>query len=94
MWRTVMMSCFLKDTDGDGKADHREVILSGFGTEDTHHIVHTFQVGPGRNDVAQSVDLYSYPPGYPLWDTQTTRRWNVALSSRDQADGSVHEGFG
>src|SRR6185503_18095496 len=36
----------LKDTDGDGKADQRRVILSGFGTEDTHHIIHTFRWGP------------------------------------------------
>ena len=26
----------LKDTDGDGKADQKRVVLSGFGTEDTH----------------------------------------------------------
>ncbi|NQZ60012.1 MAG: hypothetical protein HRT88_21375, partial [Lentisphaeraceae bacterium] len=30
-----------KDLDGDLKADVRKVIFSGFGTEDTHHIVHT-----------------------------------------------------
>src|SRR5207249_4700791 len=28
----------LADTDGDGRADRRRVVLSGFGTEDTHHI--------------------------------------------------------
>ncbi len=38
---------FLKDTDGDLVADEREVVLSGFGTEDTHHLVHTFHQGPG-----------------------------------------------
>src|SRR5665213_1239225 len=27
----------LSSTKGDGKADKREVVLSGFGTEDTHH---------------------------------------------------------
>ena len=27
---------FLKDTDGDDKADERQVILSGWGTRDTH----------------------------------------------------------
>ena len=27
---------FLKDTDGDGKADVREVLFSGWGTRDTH----------------------------------------------------------
>jgi len=36
----------LQDTDGDGKADTRRVILSGFGTEDTHHILHTFRWTP------------------------------------------------
>jgi putative heme-binding domain-containing protein len=36
----------LADTDGDGKADKRRVILSGFGTEDTHHMVHTLRWGP------------------------------------------------
>ncbi|MBX9582400.1 MAG: c-type cytochrome [Gemmataceae bacterium] len=29
-----------------GKADRRRVLLSGFGTEDTHHIIHTFRWGP------------------------------------------------
>ena len=28
---------FLKDTDGDGKADFRRKVLSGFGCEDSHH---------------------------------------------------------
>ncbi|MFK7819165.1 MAG: PVC-type heme-binding CxxCH protein, partial [Planctomycetaceae bacterium] len=36
----------LSDTDGDGKADQRRVIFAGFGTEDTHHILHTFRWGP------------------------------------------------
>ncbi|MDA0832265.1 MAG: HEAT repeat domain-containing protein [Planctomycetota bacterium] len=36
----------LSDTDGDGKADTERVILSGFGTEDTHHILHTLRWGP------------------------------------------------
>jgi putative heme-binding domain-containing protein len=34
-----------KDTNGDGKADQRRVVLSGFGTEDTHHIIHTLRWG-------------------------------------------------
>jgi plastocyanin len=37
---------FLKDTDGDGKADHREKILTGFGTEDSHHALHDFVWSP------------------------------------------------
>ena len=35
----------LKDTDNDGKADERRIVLTGFGTEDTHHILHTFRWG-------------------------------------------------
>ncbi len=36
----------LTDEDGDGRADSRRVVLAGFGTEDTHHILHTFRWGP------------------------------------------------
>jgi putative heme-binding domain-containing protein len=37
----------LSDTDGDGKADTSEVLLTGFGTEDTHHTLHRLGWGPG-----------------------------------------------
>ena len=33
---------FLKDTNGDGKADFREIPLTGFGCEDSHHALHDF----------------------------------------------------
>ena len=57
---------FLKDTDGDGRADVRERVLSGFGTEDTHHNLHTLQWGPdGRLYMNQSV--------YTRTDTETPR---------------------
>jgi putative membrane-bound dehydrogenase-like protein len=36
----------LSDTDGDGRADHREVLLSGFGTQDSHLMPHRFLRGP------------------------------------------------
>lgn len=36
---------YLEDTDRDGRADRREVVLSGFGTEDTHHLIHTLRWG-------------------------------------------------
>jgi len=35
-----------KDTDGDGKADVKTRVLSGFGTEDTHHNLHTLRRAP------------------------------------------------
>ncbi len=38
---------FLRDTDGDDVADERRVLLHGFGTEDSHHAIHSFVWGPG-----------------------------------------------
>ena len=47
---------FLKDTDGDGKADEKHRVLNGFGTEDTHHNLHTLRWGAdGRLYMNQSV---------------------------------------
>ena len=37
---------FLKDTDGDDKADVRYVILQGLGTSDTHHSANNLIYGP------------------------------------------------
>lgn len=35
------------DTDGDGKADKREVVLRGFGTGDNHQNINSFRWSPG-----------------------------------------------
>lgn len=52
---------FLKDTDGDGKADSRRKVLTGFGTGDTHHLIHTFRWGPeGLMYFNQSIYIYSH----------------------------------
>ena len=37
----------LKDSDGDDKADIRQVVLSGFGTGDTHQNINSFAWSPG-----------------------------------------------
>ena len=37
---------FLKDTDGDDIADHREVLVHGIGSADTHHAANNFIHGP------------------------------------------------
>jgi putative membrane-bound dehydrogenase-like protein len=37
---------FLKDTDGDDKADERIILLQGLGTEDTHHAANNLIYGP------------------------------------------------
>lgn len=37
---------FLKDTDGDDRADYREVVLSGFDDHDTHHNISAYAADP------------------------------------------------
>lgn len=37
----------LRDTDGDGRADAREVVLTGFGIQDSHLLPHRFVRAPG-----------------------------------------------
>jgi putative membrane-bound dehydrogenase-like protein len=37
---------FLRDTDADGKADAREVLLTGFGVQDSHLFPHQFTRAP------------------------------------------------
>ena len=37
---------FLQDTDGDGKADKREVVVTGFGRDDTHELPNSLTWGP------------------------------------------------
>ncbi len=49
------------DTDNDGKADRRRVMLSGFGTEDTHHLLHTLRWGyDGQLYMNQSIYIHSH----------------------------------
>ena len=51
----------LTDTDGDGRADQRRTILSGFGTEDTHHLLHTLRWAPdGWMHLNQSIYIHSH----------------------------------
>lgn len=51
----------LTDTDGDGKADRRRTVLSGFGTEDTHHTIHTLYWGhDGRLYFNQSIYIHTH----------------------------------
>ena len=50
-----------RDNDGDLKADEERVVLSGFGTEDTHHILHTLRWGPAQLlYFSQSIYIHSH----------------------------------
>lgn len=81
----------LSDTDGDGKADKSEVLLTGFGTEDTHHILHRLGWGPGGKIhmqqgfyVSSNVET-AYGPrhlnGSGLWSYDTDTR-QLEISSK------------
>lgn len=74
----------LVDTDGDGKADRRRTILSGFGTEDTHHLLHTLRWGPdGRMYFNQSIYIHSHvetPHGVKRLDGGGIWRFDPATS--------------
>lgn len=51
----------LKDTNGDGHADRKRIVLSSFGTEDTHHMVHTLRWGPdGKLYFNQSIYIHTH----------------------------------
>jgi putative heme-binding domain-containing protein len=51
----------LASSQEGGKADRRRVVLSGFGTEDTHHILHTLRWGPdGMLYMNQSIYIHSH----------------------------------
>ncbi len=50
-----------KDNNGDLKADEKRIVLSGFGTEDTHHLLHTLRFGPdGCLYMNQSIYIHSH----------------------------------
>jgi len=50
-----------KDTNGDGRSDQKRIVLSGFGTEDTHHIIHTLRWGhDGQLYFNQSIYIHSH----------------------------------
>ncbi len=78
----------LTDTDGDGKADRRRVVLSGFGTEDTHHILHTLRWGPDGHALLQPVDLHPQPHRDAARRAAAGRRRHLAVPARDDASST------
>lgn len=51
----------LRDTNRDWYADQRKVVLTAFGTEDTHHLLHTLKWGfDGRLYMNQSIYVHSH----------------------------------
>lgn len=74
-----------RDNDGDLKADDKRILLSGFGTEDTHHLLHTLRWGPdGRLYMNQSIYIHSHIEtpygvrrlgGGGIWQYHPPTRW-------------------
>lgn len=96
---------FLRDTDGDDVADERHVVLSGFGTEDTHHLVHTFRWGPeGKMWMNQSIYIHTHLEtpygvrrllGGGMWHYQTeTRRAEVFMKGLVNPWGHAFDKWG
>ncbi len=50
---------FYRDIDGDGKADEHDVILTGFGTQDSHLFPHQFTRAPG-DFILTAQGLFNY----------------------------------
>ena len=73
----------LRDTDGDGKVDTKRVVLTGFGTEDTHHILHTFRWGIDGHALHEPVDLHPQPHRNTLRRPPTQRRRHLVLPTRN-----------
>lgn len=49
------------DTNGDGKADKKTIVMTSFGTEDTHHNLHTLRWGyDGHLYMNQSIYTHSH----------------------------------
>ena len=50
----------LKDTNGDGRADQRRIVLTGFGTGDTHQLINNFNWSPsGALLFCQGLHIFS-----------------------------------
>ncbi len=86
---------FYHDTNGDGRADRHDVVLTGFGTQDSHLFPHQFLRQPGGwVFVAQGLFNYSTvrrPDGRPFADGPTEVPFNQCKLARFQPDGSRFE---
>jgi putative heme-binding domain-containing protein len=80
---------FLKDPKRTGRATDSEIVLSGFGTEDSHHKAHVFRWGPGGNIYFnQGVFLHSVIET-PYGVRSLSGNWNPGIWEFDPASGRL-----
>ncbi|MFD0894568.1 DUF1080 domain-containing protein [Luteolibacter ambystomatis] len=83
------------DSNGDGKADKFDVVLDGFGVQDSHLMPHQFERAPGGwVYVAQGLFNASKvrrPDGKPFPDGSLEKSFNACKLGRFRADGSDFE---
>ena len=86
---------FYRDPNGNGRADKHEVILTGFGTQDSHLFPHQFLRQPGGQVfVAQGLFNYSTvrrPGGAPFADGSTEVVFDQCKLAAFALDGSSFE---
>ncbi|MGZ4962834.1 MAG: PVC-type heme-binding CxxCH protein [Limisphaerales bacterium] len=80
---------FLKDPTKLGHVTDPEIVLSGFGTEDSHHKAHVFRWGPGGNIYFnQGVFLHSViETAFGI--RHLSGNWNPGIWEYDPADGRL-----
>lgn len=76
---------FLSDTDADGRADKREVILSGFGVQDSHLFPHQFTRAPG-NWIWMAQGAFNY--GKVKTSTGKEQQFDQTRMAKFRYDGS------
>ncbi len=86
---------FYRDTDGDGKADTHEVVLTGFGTQDSHLFPHQFTRAPGGWILAAqglfNTSTVRRPGGKPFGSGVESILWRHCKLARFTLDGSDFE---
>lgn len=82
---------FLDDADGDGRADSRKVLLSGFGVQDTHTLPHQLTRMPGNRIVYSQGVLNK---GRVTDAGGQTVDFNKTLVATFRPDGTGHEVIG
>ena len=86
---------FYRDADGDGRADGHDVVLQGFGVQDSHLFPHQFARVPGGWILlAQGLfntSMVTRPGGRPFADGQREVRFDACKLGRFRPDGSLFE---